>query len=326
VQVPQAASKGAISKLQEFVQCSDTFHIPSNYPVLQWTFESKMADAATLEFRAFVAFLLEGVPHHVAGTWQPKKKDAQRDAAERALGLFTGKRSDKALQGERSSSSAPLHIPRLPYTTGSGAPVQLSEEELLEEHCRHSDACSSSPPCWSVCWAGDKCQAIIKMALLGVPHQFAGAAHSSEHGARADAARRVLWYLQIPGFQDAYEPDPLATAIVTRKIPSPPANWAHDSVTEGALEVAERKTAIMRVQNRLQQTFSHELRPGLSVWSWTYEMESNDEGWPVLCRASVKIPVIGKTFRGNWIRGQRDAQLDTVRQVTLFLDELESSL
>merc|ERR1719272_81679 len=61
------APKGAISKLQEFVQCSQTFNVPANYSVLQWDFDSEMADSATLQFRAIVAFLLNGVPHHVAG-------------------------------------------------------------------------------------------------------------------------------------------------------------------------------------------------------------------------------------------------------------------
>lgn len=33
-----------------------------------------------------VSFLLDGVPHHVAGAWQQSKKLAQRDTAERCLG------------------------------------------------------------------------------------------------------------------------------------------------------------------------------------------------------------------------------------------------
>ena len=45
-----------------------------------------MADNTNLEFRAQVSFLLDGVPHHVAGAWQQSKKLAQRDCAERCLG------------------------------------------------------------------------------------------------------------------------------------------------------------------------------------------------------------------------------------------------
>merc|ERR1740117_943028 len=40
------APKGAISMLQEYVQCSQTFIVPANYSVLQWDFDSQMADAA----------------------------------------------------------------------------------------------------------------------------------------------------------------------------------------------------------------------------------------------------------------------------------------
>lgn len=53
---------------------------------LRWTFDTHMADNTNLEFRAQVSFLLDGVPHHVAGAWQQSKKLAQRDCAERCLG------------------------------------------------------------------------------------------------------------------------------------------------------------------------------------------------------------------------------------------------
>lgn len=311
------APKGAISMLQEYVQCSQTFHLPSNYSVLQWEFDSQMADAATLEFRALVAFHLEGVPHHVAGAFKPKKRDAQRDAAERALSLFVGRWSEH-LVSTRQSSPPSENTASPPH--GAAA---MDEEELLRECCRDLDVCGTTPPSWSVRWDSDACCATVEMTLLGVPHQFAGTARRSEAEARRDAARRVLWYLQRPGFEDVFEPDPLAAGIVTSKIPRPPAAWA-GSTAEGALEVAERKTAIMRVQNRLQQQF--ELRPGLSAWSWNYEMDPDNEEWPVLCRATVSIPVVNKIFTGDWVRGQRDAQLDTLTQVTSFLDELEQSV
>lgn len=300
--------KGAISMLQEYVQCSHTFHVPPNYSVLQWSFHSKMADAATLEFRAIVAFLLEGVPHHVAGTWQPKKKDAQRDAAERALDFFA----------TRWDNDIKKMIENASYVEN-----QAYEEELLKEYCQQLDCCGGQAPSMTVQWEGDACHAVVEITLLGAPHNFAGAVHKSEAAARTDAARRVLWYLHHPSYLDAFELDPSAVAIVTRKIPSPPATWARDAEVEGALEAAERKTAIMKVQNRLQQTFSRDLRPGCSVWTWDYEMDTNDEEWPNFCRARVYIPVIGKTFAGDWVRGQRDAQINAMQQVSSFLDKLE---
>lgn len=177
------------------------------------------------------------------------------------------------------------------------------------------------PLAWSVPQADSGTfRATVQIMLLNVPHQFAGSPQKSEAEARADAARRVLWYLHRPGFTELYEPDPMAPAITTMKIPRPPAAWA-GATAEGALEVAERKTAIMRVQNRLQQTF--ELRPGLSAWSWDYKMDEKDEEWPARCFATVTIPVISKKFTGNWQRGQREAQLDTLTQVTDYLDSLE---
>lgn len=302
--------------LQEYVQDSHAFRLPSNHTVLQWTVNSQMKDEATLEFRATVAFLLEGVPHHVAGSWQPKKRDAQRDTAERALNLFVGKWGEYISQ--KKQSPAPLPCPSSGTTQ-----LYVLPEALLEEYCQQSDACSAQPS-WSVSWVQGLCRATAKLTLLGVPHHFGGAACSSEEEARRDVAGKVLWYLQCPDFQDAYEPDPTTFATVAGNIP-PPSHWDYDPVSESAMEAAERKTAIMRVQNRLQQTFAHRLRPGVSVWTWSYEMDPHDESWPTLCRASVHVPVIGKTFPGDWVRGQRDAQLDTVAQVNSFLDEFANA-
>jgi hypothetical protein len=158
--------------------------------------------------------------------------------------------------------------------------------------------------------------------LLGVPHKFAGTFKPSEAEAHVDTARRTLWYLQQPGFQDDFEPKPLEHN--ENRIAAPPSNWALEASTEAALEVAERKTAIMRVQNRLQQQFSRTLRPGQSVWEWSYETDPEDTQWPPVYRASVTVPVVGKTFRGDWARGQRDAQLLAIQKVTRLLDELET--
>jgi hypothetical protein len=325
-------AKGAISMLQEFVQCSQTFHIPSNHSVLQWSFESQMADSATLEFRAIVAFFLEGVPHHVAGTWHQKKKEAQRDAAERALGLFVGRWGEQLLRVGRMSSDQHVGVkdtlhaaPPAKSSNTPGIRCLSTEESLVEECCRSFDMCCG-PPRWSVCWGNKVCTATLEIALFDVQHIFAGNAEQSEDAARKDVARRVLWYLQCPGFQDAFEPDPTSQAIATMKIPPPPADWARDPATEVALEVAERKTAIMRVQNRLQRQFSRQLKPGVSVWEWSYEMDANDEEWPPLYRASVTIPVMNTAYKGDWARGQRDAQLDAIQQVVRALDEFEAQM
>jgi len=271
-----------------------------------------MADAATLEFRAVVAFLLEGVPHHVAGAWMAKKKDAQRDAAQRALGLFANKWPQQYAEK--------VAVPDA--DTCQSTTSKVYEEDLLNRYCRELEECGKSSPCWKLHWEDGFCHVVIELMLLGVPHQLKGEPQRTEDAARADTARRVLWYLRHPSFLDIYEPNPTSESVVSGKIPSPPSNWACDSTAEADLEVARRKTKIMGVQNRLQQSFSRELRPGVSVWSWDYEMDPEDQEWPGLCRAHVNIPVLGKSFTGRWVRGQRDAQLDTIEQVTNFMDKL----
>jgi hypothetical protein len=319
------AQKGAISQLQEFVQCSPGFQIPANYPVLQWSFDSQMANTATLEFSATVAFLLDGVPHHVAGGWQPQKKIAQRDTAERALALFAGKWG-KDLQ--RNSDLERNTAKDVESDIGC-----LSTEELWQKVKQWFQKLRMSgdiKPSWSVCKEDGNFFATIEMTIHGVPHKLRGHIQKTEELARRDVAARVLWYLRAPGFTDAFELDSNAPAIAGRKIPAAPMHWAHDpAASEQAFEMAERKTAIMRVQNRLQQTFSKELRPGSSVWEWTYEnatFDETDDAWPPFYKATVNIPVIGMSFTGEWRRGQREAQLDAIRKVTDALDKLDGVL
>jgi hypothetical protein len=317
--------KGSISQLQEFVQCSPGFQIPANYPVLQWSFHSQMADAATLEFRAIVAFLLDGVPHHVAGQWQPKKKDAQRDTAERALALFTGRWGKDIFRKSEVERNTQWECKSAESDNGF-----VSTEELFRKvEQRYQKLCMTgdTKPSWSVSKEDGNFFATIEMKMHGVPHKLRGHVQKSEEQAYRDVAGRVLWYLQAPGFTDAFELDSNAPAIASMKIPAPPEHWAHDPASEQAFEMAERKTAIMRVQNRLQQKFSRQLRPGSSVWEWTYETDATfsetDDAWPPFYQATVNIPVIGRSFTGEWKRGQRDAQLDAIRKVTDALDKLD---
>lgn len=303
------AGKGVISLLQEFVQCSRQFHAPQHRTILQWSFDNRMADFTTLEFRGTVAFLLDGVPHHVAGAWHPSKKFAQRDAAERALSFFVGKWGEQLLvEQEGGSKPAP----------SAGGP---SEVQILEEFCASYSACGGQAPKFTISWDKGECSSLAEVVLLDVPHQFLGVPKSTEEAASRDTARRVLWYLQCPGFESAFSPDPRAPAVTAKEIPSPPSNWASDAAEDCALQMAERKTALMRVQNRLQQAFARQLRPGQSVWEWSYETDEEDTAWPPLCRATVNVPVAGKKFTGGWARGQRDAQIEACNLVTAFLNE-----
>jgi hypothetical protein len=156
-----------------------------------------------------------------------------------------------------------------------------------------------------------------------VPHKLAGAPKDTEIEARADAARRALWYLQCPGFESSFEPERLACGkMPPDEIAVPPESWLHDDSCQEAIAEANRKTVVMRTQNRLQQAFSRQLQSRVAVWDWTYETDPNDSEWPPLCRATVQIPVLGNEFHGNWARGQRDAQIDAIASVNTFLDQM----
>jgi len=322
--VEEVASKGAISQLQEFVQGAKLYPMPPNCPVLQWEYDTRMIGTA-LEFRATVAFLLDGVPHHTVGVWKPSKKLAQRDAAERALGLFVNRWGELAALDQASPSS--------PATLGMEAggrrgPCPADGEEELDARAQLEDFCSRlaavpspSPPHWSHRWDGDLCQAFVEVRLLDVMHTFPGKPCKDQEGAYRDAARRVLWYLQCPGFEDAFEPDVEYVRAAAQTIPEPSASWAKDGDSEAEeQQLAERKTTIMRVQNRLQQAYARQLEAGTSVWYWSYERDPKDRGWPPLFRATVHVPLAARTFAGAWLRGQREAQIDTCAQITEFLE------
>ncbi|CAE8634094.1 unnamed protein product, partial [Polarella glacialis] len=343
-------TKGAISMLQEFVQYSKGFHLPPRCPILQWSYDTRMADYLTLEFRATVGFLLEGVPHYSAGEWHQSKKIAQRDAAERALGLLVGCWGEYLAQtecaelslspscsafGTPSTAAGGPSIPNSPATGGPSMPnspdrprsvaecakekSSSDEFQLLEHFCRSFQTCDAPPPQWNVSSISDGCfQASVEIELLGVQHKFSAGSCNSEEAAYESAAKRVLWYLNCPGFESSFEP-PDFSAVAARDMPMPPPNWASDAAEEDALQVAERKTCLMRLQNRLQQALARDLRPGQSVWEWSYESDP-DAGWPLLCRAKVSIPVISREFVGAWARGQRNAQIALCGAVASFLD------
>merc|ERR1712048_1205179 len=97
-----------------------------------------------------------------------------------------------------------------------------------------------------------------------------------------------------------------------------PPCWTRDQSADESQQALQRKTAIMRLQNRLQQNLGHQLKPGESVWEWTYEPDG--KCWPPFVRASVRLAVFDKEFVGDWVRTHRGAQLDTCAQVENFLN------
>jgi hypothetical protein len=271
----------------------------------------------SLEFRATVSFLLDGVPHHAVGAWKPSKKLAQRDVAERALGLFVGQWGELVKQEYDEVSTDDDDVP-------SEHSFGLQPVQDLELYCSKKSTLTAPHPQWTYVCEDDCYRAFVEVVIFGIPHTFPGNCCESQELARADAARRVLWYLQQPGYEDCFEPDIDFAKSVADKIPEPLPMWAKEEAhSDDNLEkqqLANRKTFVMRVQNRLQQAYSRKLEAGASVWYWTYERDMKDTHWPPIFRASVQIPLAGRNFVGEWTRGQREAQLGVCTQISEFLD------
>jgi len=286
--------KGSIALLQEFVQNSKAYPLPSNCSVLQYTYETRMPTPATLEYRALLAFFIDGVPHHVASEWQGSKKGAQRDAADRALNLFAGRGGGK--------------LPKVPLEASD---FNDREDDLLERFCSIQPMCEHMK--WCMQQSGTReCVAVVELCLHGVPHKLAGAPKGTEKEARIDAAQRALWYLQCHDFEDLFEPEP----VITGSVPSV-GSWLNDDANHEAIDTAHRKTALMRTQKRLQQIFSQRFQGALE---WIYETDNRQ------ChRATVWIPVLGLSFSGGWTQGQCEAQIITIQRVNAFLDQVCAS-
>jgi len=308
--------KGSIAMLQEFVQCSRSFPLAPGSSALNWTYESRMVSKSCLEHRAIVAFLLDGMPHFSAGTWQVSKKVAQRDAADRALCLFVGKWGAHLMQldGQESEDATPTQRDWASELTQGNA------MQVLEEFCWTLPECDGyQAPSSSMEYTEEGVFCVVEIQLLGVPHKLAGAVADNESAARLDVTKRVLWYLQCPGFEDTFEQQQSKNAKL-EEVPLPPRGWMGDEADADAVEEANRKTTLMRVQNRLQQNYSKQLAAGQSVWEWSFEADPEDQEWPPRFRATVEVPAIHKAFSGDWVRGQRDAQINAVQRVVEFLD------
>jgi hypothetical protein len=325
---------GPISQLQEYVQ-SDWLHpVPSHRPILHWNFDNRMGHAMVLEFRAMVSFTLEGVLHHAAGSWQTSKKSAQRDAAQRVLWLamdqwsgYSGKGgtpkafNELRVNGEASAErTLELLIPSLPQPAS-----------VIGNHNKHQ-----KPLHWRFSSDGKDgrngsktFQAIAEFEIFGVRHTFPGGFCGSKGEAKEDCARRILWYLKCPGYDSDFEVN--SDSLNVSEPPPLPleSEWQRDGnavdadvPNDAQRMIAEQKTLLMRVQNRLQKAYVQQLPPGASVWEWSYEFSADAKDIK-LCRAWVKIHIADREFKGDWCRGQKKAQFDACERVQEFLDSLE---
>jgi len=215
-----------ISTLQEFLQDSKTFRVPNQHSILQWNFEQSFGGLASSKFRATVAFLLEGVPHHVAGDWHNSKSGAKRDAAERALRLFVTQWGSQLLPEEQASQAdLPPGSRNLLQNLRSNDQVHHADVDTLMNFCAHFPPCQQSLPQVSVVWEGDDCKGFAQISLFGVPHTFAGVPCRDDDEACIDVARRCLWYLQCPRFVDKFELDYESLLAGSGSISSPPSDW-----------------------------------------------------------------------------------------------------
>ena len=96
--------------------------------------------------------------------------------------------------------------------------------------------------------------------------------------------------------------------------PSSPTSPGPKSQAEA--ELLERKTTVMRLQNRLQKIFAKQLTPGKSVWCWRYEKNEVDHTF----QASVHISLLDRSFTGGWAATHQAAQMEACNQLAAFLD------
>lgn len=317
-----------------------------------------MADSK-LQFMATAVFLLDGVPHHIQGGWWQSKKQAQRDTADRALCFFVSVCGEQAI-GNTVDARAGFVDGGLDALATSAAADDLQKAAEEGDHVKVLEIFCDGALHWKCCWEAQQggcgqemegmCRATVEISCLGVPHTFAGRQCSSKAAAMQDAAKRVLWYMNCPGYESAFEVVSEQTKTLAQNIPPPVKGcWSlkqEDMVCcaspsakstcsdmdsnpdlgtpfaspcqqqPGQAEL-DRKMTVMHLQNRLQKLFAKQLTSGKSVWHWHYERSSADSTF----QASVEIPVLGQSFTGGWAATHQAAQMEACNELSAFLDK-----
>jgi len=318
-------AKGAIAKLQEFVQGSKQCPSPGGCSTLQWDSEQRQAGGkGDLEFRFTVMFLLDGIPHTCLGEWHTDKKSAKRDTATQALNLFVDRWGDWLLG---LSFGVPDRLQVELAAEHDEAAAEIAR--AVPEACHLDIFCCGVPECgqpsistparprWRQLCEDGLYKALVDIELLGVKHTFCGCSKNYPDEACADTAKRVLWYLQCRGFETSYHAH--FCEEVAKEIPKPPPGWmAHkDMLDKIDKEVVEEKTIKMRTQNRLQQCYADKIGPGEKAISWSYD-RTPDKASPV--QATAGIPAAGQSFSGGWQKSKREAENDACQRVLDFLE------
>mmetsp|Transcript_11109 Transcript_11109/g.20197 ORF Transcript_11109/g.20197 Transcript_11109/m.20197 type:complete len:545 (-) Transcript_11109:132-1766(-) len=234
-QEPPLPKATAIAELQEALQtleCSRLFRYPPGAQVLQWSHTERRALGGQAMFRAVVAFLRDGVGHHVAGAWQRSKKHSRQDAADVFLQLM---RRDWARQAPAGSAApaiyvdvgALLHAHRSTTLATDNSLQALSQACAERAELRLSVGAPRTDPVWAWQTTGPSWRALVELPLWGVAHTFSGPVCISPDVARAETAQRVLWYLGgYAPCEGLYVPDSQGLLGAECRVAPPPKSWA----------------------------------------------------------------------------------------------------
>lgn len=316
--------KDSISELQELVQSSLTVRFPAGVPVLSWGFDTCGVENEK-RFRATVAFALDGIPHHVCGDWATSKAHAKRDTSQRALGLFVGRWMAAVGDGEEDSG-----------TMGS---VSGPSPKPDDEHVHHFqvllDYCDRNPsqlgtPNFSTAVEADGHRTTIELSILETPHAFPGACCATGNEAMADAACRLLWYLQCDGYEDILErADEDALGAVASAIPCawPPADTSKaDSATTGAggasreLPHQHLRHLVAQAKDCLRKAFSTSRGVPEAMVHTHWKMHTKKHGDVMLWRATARASTARHNFSSPWRPTHDEAKAELCRKIISTLD------
>mmetsp|Transcript_33612 Transcript_33612/g.78557 ORF Transcript_33612/g.78557 Transcript_33612/m.78557 type:complete len:280 (-) Transcript_33612:256-1095(-) len=217
-----------IAVLQELLQSpahTSMLKYPPRVRVLHWEYLQNRKVEGVLMFRAVLAFLCNGVPHHVAGRWHRCKKHARRSSAEVALVLV------KCLHlsdGDAKNSNACVDLSRLTsrHSFEGADPEDPTEARVLEGLLSNLPFRSSGLD-WiftrnkqTFSWS-----ASIGVCLSGAQYTFLGPDCQAIGDAQAELARRVLWYLGCSDYSSFYYPDRRRLLLERCEVPAAPPRW-----------------------------------------------------------------------------------------------------
>mmetsp|Transcript_72535 Transcript_72535/g.172973 ORF Transcript_72535/g.172973 Transcript_72535/m.172973 type:complete len:578 (+) Transcript_72535:61-1794(+) len=229
---PKAA---AIALLQETLQAPQNttrFKCPSGVKVLQWSYIQR-ADGR-LMFRAVVGFLRNGVPHHIAGEWYTCKKHARQSAAEVALGVVRSEITEELRHSQALVDVAGL-LPA-PRSESVRAPATAQHVQMLEEIAGEkfdATADGRGAPQWQVRSEGPEEAgseaayfASVTLPMMDMPYTFHGPLSETPDAAKAELARRVLWYLGFGRCRGFYVPNRAELMSSGCQVPESPRYWS----------------------------------------------------------------------------------------------------